>query len=108
MQKDIFACIITTGTQHFYKEANGIILKSAEDLSKLQALEDRLQISDENSRDVCLHQGKKLAIKRKLQDLQGRMELYYLSIKRKLSSMKSVASLLIYNCMCANIISCYA
>ena len=58
MQKDIIACIITTGTQHLYKEANGIILKSAETLSKLQALEDRLHISDENSRDVCLHQGK--------------------------------------------------
>ena len=59
----------STGTQHLYKEANDIILKSAENLSKLQALEDRLQISDEYSREVCLHQGKQLAIKRKLQGL---------------------------------------
>ncbi|XP_065911283.1 uncharacterized protein [Dysidea avara] len=83
---------IIFGTQHLYKEANSIMSKSAENLTKLQALESKLQISDENSRKDCLHQGKKLAIQRKLQDLQGRMELYYLSIKRKLSSIKSVAT----------------
>ncbi|XP_065909643.1 uncharacterized protein [Dysidea avara] len=79
-------------TQHLYKEANSIMSKSAENLTKLQALESKLQISDGNNRKDCLHQGKKLAIQRKLQDLQGRMELYYLSIKRKLSSIKSVAT----------------
>ena len=78
--------------------------KSAENLTKLQALESKLQISDENSRKDCLHQGKKLAIQRKLQDLQGRMELYYLSIKRKLSSIKSVASRLFF--VCTPIIAC--
>lgn len=59
---------------------------------KLQALEQKLEIEDNDNRQACLSKGRELAIKRKLLALQANMELYFLSIKRKLSSIQSVAS----------------
>ena len=62
---------------------------------KLQALEQLLEIRNDDDRRACLYQGKELAIRRKLNGLQASMELYYLSIKRKLASIQRVASELI-------------
>lgn len=84
--------ICISGSQRLYKEANCYISKSAENMMKLQALEQKLEIMDDDNRQACLHQGKDLAIRRKLLGLQANMELYFLSIKRKLTSIQSVAS----------------
>lgn len=59
---------------------------------KLQALEQKLEIINDDDRQACLYQGKELAVRRKLNGLQASMELYYLSIKRKLNSIQRVAS----------------
>ena len=61
-----------------YREANSFISKSEEKAKKIEVIEQKLQIDNEETRQACLRQGKELAVRRKLLGLQASMEMYYL------------------------------
>ena len=90
------------GSQRLYREAYTFISKSEENAKKMEVLEQKLQIDNDDTRQACLHQGKELAIRRKLLGLQASMELYYLSIKKKSTSIQSVASKYTVSCITCN------
>ena len=69
--------MLFAGSQRLYREANSFISKSTENAMKMEVLEQKLQINNDDTRQACLLQGKELAIRRKLLGLQASMELYF-------------------------------
>ena len=60
-----------------------------------RALEEKLLILDETTREECLLAGRQLAIKRSLEHFQADMEMLFLSIKKKQVNIQSLASMCI-------------
>lgn len=81
-----------------YREAYALVAKSPSNLTRLQLLESKLMILDEESRQRCLLHGRNLTIKRKLDRFRSDMEMYFLSIKKKEVMIESYAST--YGAMC--------
>ena len=79
-------------TDHLFNEATTLISKSDEKKEQLQVLEERLQITNNVSRQQIIREGKSLAVRRKLESLQANMEMLYLSIKRRQVAIQSSAS----------------
>lgn len=79
-------------TDHLFNEATALISKSDEKKEQLQVLEERLQITNNVSRQQIIREGKSLAVRRKLESLQANMEMLYLSIKRRQVAIQSSAS----------------
>ena len=75
-----------------FNEAWILLSKSEEKKDQLQVLESRLHITNDETRQQCIVEGKCLAIKRKLESLQADMEMSYLSIKKKQVAIQSFAS----------------
>ena len=78
--------------ESLFNEAWNLLSKSKEKRDHLQALESKLCITDDLTRQQCTMEGKHLAIKRKLELLQADMEMFYLSIKKKHVAIQSFAS----------------
>ncbi|XP_065895222.1 uncharacterized protein [Dysidea avara] len=83
---------IVTGCDNLYKEVNELVSRSAESLAKMQALEEKLCITNEEQRQQCLRDGKILAVKGKLEKLQSQMEMIFLSIRKKAKIIQNEAS----------------
>lgn len=79
-------------TDHLFNEATALISKSDEKKEQLQVLEERLQITNNVSRQQIIREGKSLAVRRKLESLQANMEMLYLSIKRRQVAIQSSAT----------------
>jgi len=75
-----------------FNEAWTLLSKSEEKRDQLQVLESKLSITDDQTRQRCIVEGKCLAIKRKLESLQADMEMFYLGIKKKQVAIQSFAS----------------
>ena len=75
-----------------FNEAWNLLSKSEEKREQLQVLESRLHITNDQTRQQCIVEGKCFAIKRKLESLQADMEMFYLSIKKKQVAIQSFAS----------------
>ena len=71
---------------HLFNEATALISKSNEKKEQLQVLEERLQITNNVTRQQIIREGKSLAVRR---NLQANMEMLYLSIKKRLQSSAS-------------------
>ena len=68
-----------------------MVSRSAESLAKMQALEEKLCITNEEQRQQCLRDGKILAVKGKLEKLQSQMEMIFLSIRKKAKIIQNEA-----------------
>lgn len=75
-----------------FNEAWNLLSKSEEKREQLQVLESQLHITNDQTRQQCIVEGKCLAIKRKLESLQADMEMFYLSIKKKQVAIQNFAS----------------
>ena len=82
---------LIVGCDNLYKEVNELVSKSAESLAKMQALEEKLCITNEEQRQQCLRDGKILAVKGKLEKLQSQMEMIFLSIRKKAKIIQNEA-----------------
>ena len=67
----------------------------------MQALEEKLCITSEEQRQQCLKDGKVLAVKWKIEQLQCQMELIFLSIQKKAEIIQNEACNLHVNCVFA-------
>jgi len=67
----------------------------------MQALEEKLFITNEEQRQQCLKDGKVLAVKRKIEQLQCQMELIFLSVRKKAEIIQNEACNLYVNCVFA-------
>lgn len=79
-------------TDRLFNEATTLISKSHMRKEQLQVLENRLQITSNDTRQKIIREGKSLAVRRKLESLQANMEMLYLSIKRRQAAVQSSAS----------------
>lgn len=75
-----------------FNEAWNLLSKSEEKREQLQVLESQLHITNDQTRQQYILEGKCLAIKRKLESLQADMEMFYLSIKKKQVAIQNFAS----------------
>ena len=75
-----------------FNEARTLLSKSGEKRDQLRVLEAKLGITDDQTRQRCIMEGRSLAVKHKLESLQADMEMFYLSVKKKQVAIQSFAS----------------
>lgn len=86
-----YVCLPYLEHHHLYNEATTILSRSVEKSNQLNALEEKLRVTN-NNREQFLEEGKALATKRKLQVYQSQMEMLFLSIKKKQAAIQCLAS----------------
>ena len=68
--------------EQLYNEAGSLVSQCNNKREQLQALEQKLNISDDHVRQQVLCEGRSMAIKRKVDSLQADLQIHYLSIKK--------------------------
>jgi len=83
---------ISSEREQLYNETGSLVSQYNNKREQLQALEQKLNISDDHVRQQVLSEGRSMAIKRKVDSLQADLEIHYLSIKKKQLLIQNTAS----------------